>query len=96
MEKHFGIKYYLICFFAAGIFGNIMSCLFYPYDMGVGSSGAASGIIGLAIIFIIYYWGDEIKLSCGYKYSMMLLSAMTFVMTPFSEYLDKKNGVKSQ
>jgi membrane associated rhomboid family serine protease len=52
----YGTPKWLIIYFLSGIFGSILSCLFIPEAVGVGSSGALMGMLSSWIVWIIFRW----------------------------------------
>ena len=56
LNQVFGTPIWLIIYLMSGWFGNMMSCIFLPNDVSVGSSGAVLGILTSWIVWIIYRW----------------------------------------
>lgn len=60
----YGTWKWLWIYFSSGIFGAMMSCLFLPSSVGVGSSGALMGMLSSWVVWIIFRWQkipDECK-----------------------------------
>mmetsp|Transcript_17383 Transcript_17383/g.23904 ORF Transcript_17383/g.23904 Transcript_17383/m.23904 type:complete len:443 (-) Transcript_17383:753-2081(-) len=43
-------------YLVSGVFGEMMSCLFIPGSVGVGSSGALMGMLSSWIVWIVFRW----------------------------------------
>ncbi len=47
VENQNGANKFLYLYFTAGIGGNLLSALLFPYTISIGASGAIFGLIGL-------------------------------------------------
>eukprot|EP01116_Phalansterium_solitarium_P011871 TRINITY_DN27701_c0_g1_i1.p1 TRINITY_DN27701_c0_g1~~TRINITY_DN27701_c0_g1_i1.p1 ORF type:complete len:381 (-),score=69.75 TRINITY_DN27701_c0_g1_i1:170-1312(-) len=54
-----------ICYFAAGITGNIASCIFLPSFVSVGASGALFGLAGVLVADNIKNWSVHARPCCN-------------------------------
>lgn len=52
----YGTWKWMWIYFISGIFGEILSCLFIPDAVGVGSSGALMGLLGSWVTWILMRW----------------------------------------
>eukprot|EP00604_Paraphysomonas_vestita_P003091 CAMPEP_0174818422 /NCGR_PEP_ID=MMETSP1107-20130205/1092_1 /TAXON_ID=36770 /ORGANISM="Paraphysomonas vestita, Strain GFlagA" /LENGTH=342 /DNA_ID=CAMNT_0016030231 /DNA_START=59 /DNA_END=1084 /DNA_ORIENTATION=+ len=51
LNRVFGTLPWLFIYFASGIYGNMLSCIFLPDAIGVGSSGALMGILSAWLVW---------------------------------------------
>ena len=56
LELVFGRVSWLFIYFSSGIYGNMLSCIFLPDAVGIGSSGAVLGMLTAWIVWIIFRW----------------------------------------
>lgn len=79
LERKIGFKYTLVIWFFAGISGTLFGTQFGspPWNTGTGSSQAAFGLAGFALMFVIK------KVEYGY----LMLAALIFALVP-ALYLD--------
>eukprot|EP01032_Pedospumella_encystans_P021264 gene21264-24131_t len=52
----YGTPKWLFIYLISGIFGEMMSCIFLPGTVGVGSSGAVLGMLASWVVWIIFRW----------------------------------------
>ncbi len=56
LEVVFGAPRWLFIYFSSGIYGNMLSCVFLPDSVGIGSSGAVLGMLTAWIVWILFRW----------------------------------------
>lgn len=69
----FGTVRWLFIYLMAGIFGGMMSCIFLPDAVGVGSSGALLGILSAWLVWIIFRW-------CIHHIALIIIAALLFII----------------
>lgn len=91
LNRVFGTLPWLFIYFASGIYGNMLSCIFLPDAIGVGSSGALMGILSAWLIWIIFRW-KKIPEECkSQRNCQMLMVTAAIALTlafSFSKYVD--------
>ncbi len=69
VEKHFGHVRYGIIYFAAGIFGNLLSMSYEIYTdyyiLSAGASGAVFGVIGALLLLVLVHKGHSEQITLG-------------------------------
>eukprot|EP00981_Chlorochromonas_danica_P002661 scaffold521_cov177-Ochromonas_danica.AAC.15 len=68
----YGTPKWLFIYLASGIFGAMMSCIFLPSSVGVGSSGALMGMLSSWVVWIIFRW-KKIPPECKKQRNCQLL-----------------------
>lgn len=59
----YGTPKWFFIYLVSGIFGEMLSCIFLPAAVGVGSSGALMGLLASWLIWIIFRW-EKIPVQC--------------------------------
>lgn len=59
----YGTPKWLWIYFISGIYGVVLSCLFLPNAVGVGSSGSLMGMLSSWVVWIIFRW-EKIPARC--------------------------------
>ena len=78
-------------YFMSGVFGNMMSCIFLPDSIGVGSSGAVLGMLSSWIVWITFRWKkipDESKMQRNCQMLMVSAAVIVTLATSFAKYVD--------
>eukprot|EP01041_Mallomonas_annulata_P001135 gene1135-2197_t len=91
LNRVFGSVRWLLIYSLSGIFGNMLSCIFLPLDVGVGSSGAVLGMSSSWLIWIIFRWRKIPKEARSQRNCQLLLISFTVGITlafSFTPYVD--------
>lgn len=87
----FGTPQWLFVYFASGIYGNMLSCIFLPDSVGVGSSGAVLGMLSAWLVWIVFRW-KKVPQECRTQRNcqlVMVTAAITLTLVfSFSKYVD--------
>jgi membrane associated rhomboid family serine protease len=87
----FGTPKWMLIYFVSGFFGNMMSCIFLPDSVGVGSSGAVLGMLSAWIVWIIFRW-KKIPEQCHRQRNCQLMivfaSVVITLAMSFAQYVD--------
>lgn len=87
----YGTPVFLTIYFGAGVFGSLCSCIMFPNDVSVGSSGAVLGELTSWVVWLLIRWN---KIPPQYTHHrncqmMGLLVMLTLVLcTSFAERVD--------
>jgi rhomboid protease GluP len=74
-EEMFSLPEYLVIYFLGGLFGNVLSLAFLPYNVpSVGASGAIFALFGAAIIHARRSVGQSIFGALIYGFFLLFLS----------------------
>ena len=52
----FGTPQWIVIYFSSGIFGFMLSCIYSPNSIGMGSSGSILGLLSAWILWIVFRW----------------------------------------
>lgn len=89
LELVFGRPAWLFIYFSSGVYGNMLSCIFLPDAVGIGSSGAVLGMLTSWIVWILFRWFKVPAESRGQRNCQLLVVTAAVVMTlafSFSDY----------
>lgn len=75
----FGTAKWFWIYFMSGIFGSMMSCVFLPSAVGVGSSGALMGMLASWVVWIIFRW-KKIPPDCHKQRNCQLMIVMASIV----------------
>jgi membrane associated rhomboid family serine protease len=56
LNRIYGTWKWMFIYMISGIFGNMMSCIFLPDAVGVGSSGAVLGMLSSWMVWLVFRW----------------------------------------
>jgi len=82
---------WLLIYFLSGVYGNILSCISHPDDVGVGSSGSLMGILAAWVVFIIYTWNqipEELKSDRNSQLCSVLFAITVTLLLSIVEFID--------
>lgn len=91
LEIVFGKFRWVVIYFASGIYGNMLSCIFLPDSVGVGSSGALLGMLTAWIVWIIFRWRKVPPESKGQRNCQLVVVTAAVALTlafSFTDYVD--------
>jgi membrane associated rhomboid family serine protease len=78
-------------YLAAGIFGNMLSCIALPESVSVGSSGSVLGLLTSWVVWIIFRW-NKIPVINRFNRNMQLIVVIICIVVTlsmsFSNYVD--------
>lgn len=78
-------------FFAAGIFGNMLSCIALQDSISVGSSGALMGLLTSWVVWIIFRWNKVPVIVRKHRNCQLFAVVVCIVITiatSFNNYVD--------
>lgn len=87
----FGTVNWILIYFISGFFGNMMSCVYSPDSISLGSSGAVLGILSAWIVWIIFRWRKiPARLHLNRNAQLFVVTACVVITlaTSFSRYVD--------
>ena len=87
----FGTPKWLLIYFAAGVYGSMLSVVFLPEAVGVGASGALLGNLAAWMVWIFFRWRKipEDKRSQRNCQLIVVLAALSITLaTSFAKYVD--------
>jgi membrane associated rhomboid family serine protease len=91
LNRVYGTPKWLFIYFISGIFGNMMSCIFLPDSVGVGSSGAVLGMLSSWIAWIIFRWNKIPPESTSQRNCQLLMvtaAVVATLATSFAQFVD--------
>lgn len=91
LELCFGTLRWAIIYIVSGIYGEVVSCIFLPNAVGVGSSGAIMGMLSAWVVWLVLRW-SRIPPDCRSQRNCQLLVVMACIVvtlaTSFSPNVD--------
>lgn len=87
----YGTAKWIWIYFVSGIFGNILSCIFLPESVGVGSSGALLGILTSWMVWIVFRWRKIPEQCRGQRNCQLAVVTGSVAITlgfSFTDYVD--------
>lgn len=91
LEVLWGHSAWLLIYVLSGAYGNLVSCVFMPDHLGVGSSGALCGIIGAWPPFLLITWNQtsptDLKVR-NLQLAAVLISIVVLIVTSFLPMVD--------
>jgi membrane associated rhomboid family serine protease len=85
LELVFGRPSWVFIYFSSGIYGNMLSCIFLPDSVGIGSSGAVLGMLTAWIVWILFRWNRVPRECKGQRNcQLMVVSAAVALTLAFS------------
>lgn len=91
MNIVFGNARWFAIYIASGVYGNLLSCIFLPDAVGVGSSGAVLGMLCAWVVWIIFRW-KKVPPNCKAQRNCQITLVTTAIaMTlafSFADYVD--------
>ena len=91
LNQIFGWFNWLVIYLISGVFGNIVSCIFIPSSVGVGSSGAVLGMLTAWIVWIVFRW-KKIPTECRSQRNCQLvivtISVVVTLALSFAPFVD--------
>lgn len=58
LNRIYGTGKWMLIYMISGIYGNMLSCIFLPNAVGVGSSGAVLGMLSSWMVWLVFRWSD--------------------------------------
>jgi membrane associated rhomboid family serine protease len=93
VERLSGFWRAVVVYFASGVFGLVLSCLFIPTMVSCGSTGSQFGYIGLLLSDLISTWrGVENRNKKLIKYIVCIVVTLIAGLTPFVDNFSHIGG----
>lgn len=89
LELVFGRARWVFIYLSSGIYGNMLSCIFLPDSVGIGSSGAVLGMLTAWIVWILFRWSKVPAESRGQRTCQLIVvtAAVAFTLAfSFTDY----------
>lgn len=87
----FGIRIWTWIYISSGIFGNLMSAVFLPESVGVGSSGAVLGMLSAWVVWIIFRWRkipQQLHYQRNCQLGVVVVSLVITLALSFAPFVD--------
>jgi membrane associated rhomboid family serine protease len=88
LELVYGSPIWLFIYFSSGIYGNMLSCIFLPDSVGIGSSGAVLGMLTSWIVWILFRWKKTPPEHKGHRNCQLLVVTAAVAMTLAFSFTD--------
>lgn len=88
LELVFGRARFTFIYISSGIYGNMLSCIFLPDSVGIGSSGAVLGMLTAWIVWILFRWTKVPRESRSQRNCQLLVVTAAVVLTLAFSFTD--------